>query len=181
MTVEEQLQVVARELEKTTAQVMRLEQRLSPAQLAERPGPKRWSPAECIEHLNLTSRAYLLLMVPGIRELRDKNRRAAGPFRMEWKARFLAWLLEPPARMRMPTTAPFQPVSLPDPARVIPDFVGLQNQLLEQIRLAEGLALDQYLIASPFAKNMRYNLYSAFVLIAVHERRHLWQAERAAN
>ncbi len=51
----------------------------------------------------------------------------------------------------------------------------------EAIQEREGLALDQYLIASPFAKNMRYNLYSALVLIAVHERRHLWQAERAAN
>ena len=62
---------------------------------------------------------------------------------------------------------------------MIPDFAALQQKLLEQIRLADGLALDQYLIPSPFAKSMRYNLYSAFVLIAVHERRHLWQADQA--
>lgn len=126
----------------------------------------------------MTTRAYLLLLEPGIRELSARNQTSPGPYRMEWKARFLRWLLEPPVRMRIPTSDPFQPAALADPARVIPDFTDLQDRLLEQLRLADGLALDRYLIQSPFSRNVRYNLYSAFVLIAVHERRHLWQAER---
>jgi DinB superfamily len=174
-----QLDTVVRDLQAATAHARTLEKRLPPSELARRPGPKRWSPAECIEHLNLTSRAYLQLIEPGVRELRGKAQFASGPYRMEGKARFLAWVLKPPVRLRVPTSAPFQPVNLSDPARVIPDFASLQDKLLEQIHLAEGLALDRYQIASPFAKSMRYNLYSAFVLIAVHERRHLWQADQA--
>ncbi|MBZ5610287.1 MAG: DinB family protein [Acidobacteriia bacterium] len=175
----DQLDTIARELQEATAHAHEIGQRLSGADLVKRPGPKRWSPAECIEYLNLTARAYLPLIEPGIRELRERKQFSSSPYRMERKARFLAWLLEPPVHFRMPTSAPFQPVNLPDPARVIPDFAGLQDKLLEQLRLAGGLALDQYQIASPFAKNVRYNLYSAFVLIAVHERRHLWQADQA--
>ncbi len=174
-----QLDALARELEQATAHAREIETRLSTADLVKRPGPKRWSPAECIQHLNLTSRAYLPLIEPGLAELRDKKKFSTAPYRMERKARFLAWLLKPPPRFRMPTTAPFMPVNLSDPVRVIPGFIALQDKLLEQLRLADGLALDQYLIASPFSKNVRYNLYSAFALIAVHERRHLWQADQA--
>ncbi len=174
-----QLDTLARELNQATEHALSLQKRLAASDLAKRPAPKRWSPAECIEHLNLTSRAYLPLIDPGIRELREKQQLSPGPYRLERKARFLAWLLKPPVRMRMPTSAPFVPVELRDPARVIPDFAALQDKLLEQLRLADGLALDQYLIPSPFAKSMRYNLYSAFMLIAVHERRHLWQADQA--
>jgi hypothetical protein len=32
---------------------------------------------------------------------------------------------------------------------------------------------------SPFDSRVRYNLFSAFRIIAAHQRRHLWQAEQA--
>jgi hypothetical protein len=46
---------------------------------------------------------------------------------------------------------------------------------------ANGLAIDRLRIASPFARQIRYSVYSAFRLIAVHQRRHLWQAEQVAR
>ena len=174
-----QLDALRNELQQATAHAREIEKRLTPGQLAKRPGPKRWSPAECIEHLNLTTRAYLPLIEPAIRELREKKLLSSTAYRMERKARFLAWLLKPPVRMRIPTSAPFQPVQLPDPERVVADFAALQEKLIQQLGLADGLALDQYLIPSPFSKSMRYNLYSAFVLISIHGRRHLWQADQA--
>lgn len=174
-----QLDALRNELQEAAAHAREIERSLSPGQFVKRPEPKRWSPAECIEHLNLTTRAYLPLIEPGIRELRERKQLSSADYRMERKARFLAWILKPPVRLRIPTSAPFQPVQLPDPSRVIADFASLQEKLIQQLDLANGLALDQYLIHSPFSKNMRYNLYSAFVLIAVHERRHLWQADHA--
>ena len=43
---------------------------------------------------------------------------------------------------------------------------------------AHELALDQAQIVSPFGEKVKYNLYAAFVPIAAHLRRHLWQAEQ---
>lgn len=64
-----------------------------------------------------------------------------------------------------------------------PPFPTLGHSLVEQIatqfRSADGLALDQIQIHSPFAEKMKYNLYSALVIITAHNRRHLWQADRA--
>jgi hypothetical protein len=35
-------------------------------------------------------------------------------------------------------------------------------------------------ITSPFNERVRYNVYSALTILAVHQHRHLWQAEQAA-
>ena len=172
-----QLATLSRELEDATKRAIRLGENRTAAELARR-AAERWSPAQCVEHLNLTTRAYLPLLDGGIRDLRAKNQLSTGPYRMEWMPRFFAWLLEPPARMKMKTPQPFQPVAVGDGSRVIPDFVNLQKELQQRLEQADGLALGSFRIRSPFAQNVSYNLYSAFVLIAVHERRHLWQAER---
>ena len=44
---------------------------------------------------------------------------------------------------------------------------------------ARGFAIYRVKLVSPFAEKMKYNAYSAFVLITAHNRRHLWQAAQA--
>ena len=33
----------------------------------------------------------------------------------------------------------------------------------------------------PFDSRVKYNVYSAFLIVAAHQRRHLWQAEQAID
>lgn len=47
------------------------------------------------------------------------------------------------------------------------------------MREADGLPPGCLRIASPFDARLRYNLYSALSILPRHQRRHLWQAERA--
>jgi hypothetical protein len=42
-----------------------------------------------------------------------------------------------------------------------------------------GLALDRIKVASPVDPRVRYNVWSSFNMTDAHQRRHLWQAERA--
>jgi hypothetical protein len=62
---------------------------------------------------------------------------------------------------------------------VAAEFQSLVEQIARHLRSGDGLALDQIQIHSPFAENMKYNLYSALVIIPAHNRRHLCQADRA--
>lgn len=94
-------------------------------------------------------------------------------------ARLPKYWLEPPSRLRLPTGAPFQPIHVHDAAAAFGEFESLNRQLEEQLDAARGLDLGGARIVSPFAQNVKYNVYSAFVLIAAHNRRHLWQAENA--
>ena len=149
------------------------------SQLLRRPDENRWSAIECIEHLNLANRSYLPRLEEAIRTLSAKNLTARGPFRLDWNARLLKFWLEPPSHLRLPTSARFQPIDVPEPATAIATFQSLNQQLEERLAAARGLALDEARISSPFAEKMEYSVYSAFVLIATHNRRHLWQAENA--
>jgi hypothetical protein len=168
---------IGAQLEAASARAQEIAADLSPALLGRRPDPGAWSVAECLAHLSLTADAYL----PAIREALAGGRRrqlvrtGGASFRIEFTARMLAWWLEPPYRMKSRTTAAFVP-GVERPEDALSDFLVRQRQLLDLLAEAEGLALDRLEIESPFAKRLRYNVYAAFLLVAVHERRHLWQA-----
>jgi DinB superfamily len=174
-----QIDALLLELRETRAGAEAIFNGRTPAELLRRPAEKRWSAAECIEHLNITNRAYLPRVSEAIRTLRQKNLVSRGGFRLNWNARLLKYWLEPPSRLRLPTGAAFQPVSVQDPAAVLTEFQSIGQNLEQELASGRGLALDAKKIRSPFAENMQYNVYSAFAIIAAHNRRHLWQAGKA--
>jgi len=75
--------------------------------------------------------------------------------------------------VRLPSTKRFFPEHNLDPASVAAEFHSLVEQIATQLRTADGLALDQIQIHSPFPEKMKYNLYSALLIITAHNHRHL--------
>jgi hypothetical protein len=146
--------------------------------LALRPAPNRWSPAECISHLNLTAKMYVPLLHTEIRRARDQRIESNGPFTLDWTGRFLTWFLEPPYRVRTRTLPAATPVGARSPAVVFEESRALHAQIASLMQEANGIALDQVVVTSPFSGRLKYNLYSVFRVITAHERRHLWQAEQ---
>lgn len=75
------------------------------------------------------------------------------------------------------------PGFVPEPARsrteILSDFVRLQVELAALIRSGDQLPLDQVKIVSPFGGRMKYSAYSALVIVARHQHRHIDQAEEA--
>lgn len=173
-----QLQAIEAELSEATARARRLAGGLSPEDWSRRPTPERWSIGEQIVHLNLTSRGYLPGIEEAIRNAGEKGLLGDGPYRRD----FLGWLLgkltEPPVRMRVKTSASFEPARLDPPEVVMDEFERWQQAVAGAVRSAAGLALDRIDIVSPFDSRIRYNLYSCFKVIPAHQRHHLWLAER---
>jgi hypothetical protein len=150
---------------------------LYPDQLTLRPEPGKWSIAECLVHLSLTSASFLPLIEVACDEARRQELRSDGPFKMEAVASLLKWSLEPPARIRISTRDQFQPLIFEPVDEVLPNFIHLQGKLDQALNTASGLDLGRVKVASPFSTRLKYNLFSCFVLIAAHQRRHFWQAE----
>lgn len=176
-----QLNRLSSELNKTAEWAQAIVARIPVPMLGQRPDEKSWSIAECLEHLSLTTDAYLARIVPALEDARKHgyldHRRT---FRVDIAARLLAWWLEPPYKIKSKTSAAFAPRAA-DTSRSLPDFIDRQRLLQAAIAKANGLALDCIRIASPFANRMKYNVYAAFSLIVAHQRRHLWQAEQVAR
>jgi hypothetical protein len=146
---------------------------------ARRPAGGGWSAAECVEHLNVTARAFLPRMQEAIAQARREGRHGAGPFSRGLVGAALAWWLEPPYRMRSRTGAAFEPGPAPARGPTLAAFDALHADLAACVRAADGLDAGRVFVASPFAERLRYNLFAAFGVTAAHCRRHLWQAERA--
>jgi len=139
-----------------------------------RPTPAEWSVAECLVHLNLSSRA----MLPRIREaLAEDGVRSAARARMDLSGALL-WLALT-VRLPVKTTEPFEPRDVPPRQAVLLDFDALQEDVIGLLASAEGRDLVALRIVSPFDARLRYNVYAAFRVLAAHQRVHLAQGERA--
>ena len=81
---------------------------------------------------------------------------------------------------RVKTTAAFVPKGRQSREKLLSEFVKLQADLIAITSKSDGLPIDRVKIVSPFGGRMRYNAYSAIVIVARHQHRHLDQAEEAA-
>jgi hypothetical protein len=140
------------------------------------PAPGVWSVAQCIEHLNVTTRLYLPKLDEGIAEAIRRGLYGEGPFTYNWIGRFFVFSLEPPPRVRVKAPKAFHPVPYRARQDVLAAFCAYQKQYIDRLRQANGLDLARARVSSPTATWIRMPLGSGFALVAAHERRHLWQA-----
>jgi hypothetical protein len=176
-----QLQAITAEFEQAQARLHRLSERLPDALWSQRPDPGRWSVAECVAHLNLTTEAFLPILRSGLAEAGARGGGAPRRYRRD-PLGWLVWIGSgPPARVRLRTAAAFVPASTEAPEAILSSFDSLQAEQLACVRAAEGLPIQMVKIASPFDPRARYNLFAALCILARHQHRHLWQAEQAAG
>lgn len=145
-----------------------------------RPAPERWSPAECVAHLNLSSLAIL----PVVREALAAARMQQGPasrYRRDAMGWLISALIAPSGGVKWRAAERFVPAPDHDVPVMLREFVALQAELLDCVREAEGLPIDRVTVTSPFDSRISYNLYAALTLVARHQHRHLLQAERAVD
>lgn len=175
---------LADQLAACSADVDALVAPLSEAQGRWRPGPGRWSVAECLAHLAATARQYQ----PGLDGAAESARGraapggvAAGAFRPGWFGRRLVAGMEPGAGPRLPTTSALTPpaeVSLADAVRA---FREAQGRLRGTLGAVAGLDLGSATLRSPVLPVLRLSLGTALAMLAAHERRHLAQARRVVQ
>lgn len=167
------------ELRETTSRLHRLVDTLDETTWGRSPRSGKWSVARCVEHLNMTSSAYLPVLRAALKDARAQGRIARNP---AYELDFWGWLLvksiEPPPRFRMKTPDPFVPPTIEPKEKVLREYDDLQGELVALLDDAADLALGKIKIISPFNANIRYSAYSAFRVIPCHQRRHIWQAER---
>ena len=175
------LEEVEAELDDATKRAWQLVKSTDPRFFTVRPTPGSWSAAECLSHLSISTEEFLPLLRNAIDEAKAKGFTSTKKPSMDVVGRVLRWFLEPPIRQRVKTAAPFVPKSVRAKAEAFGEFSSLQSKLVDLMHEAEGLDLKKVKLVSPFDKRVKYNVYSAFRIIVAHQRRHLWQAEKAVE
>ena len=173
-----QLQVIADEFTTAQQRVHRLREVVPQNRWRERMDSNRWSIAECVAHLNLTSRNF----EPLVREALDRGRHIGGAAPRRYRRNLVGWLLwrssGPPVRLRIKTPPPFVPTSTAPPEELVAEFDRFQAEQLSWVDKADGLPLSRLWVTSPFDGRIRYNLYACLSILPRHQHRHVWQAEQ---
>jgi len=185
--VQQQLAAVVNLFEDAQERLRRLSDKVSDAAWSRHPSPGKWSAADCVEHLNITSRAY----VPLLRDANTEARLLHAEPETHYKTDAIGWFMTKmigPMRhigklrlVKIKTTPKFVPKGGQSRSQLLSEFVRLQADLITLIRSADGLPLDRVKIVSPFGGRMKYNAYSAIVIVARHQHRHIDQAEEASH
>lgn len=174
-----QLQELADDFTAARERLRRLAAEMPAEGWTRRPAPDSWSPAECVEHLNLASRVFVPQLRDAIAEARVMGRPAPRRYRLG----FIGWLLKrmtgPRARAKVKTGAAFVASSTAPPAELVAEFERLQDQQMELVRSADGLPIDRVRVTSPFNARLKYSAFAGLSILPGHQHRHLQQAERA--
>ncbi len=177
-----QLGAVIGDLEAAEMRLRRLRETLPGDAWHLRPAASRWSPAECVAHLNLTSRALIPLLRAGLEHPAARAPRTASRYRRD-PVGWLIWrLVSPSGGVRTRTVQAFVPgPEATPPEMLIGEFAQLQSEVIGCVRAANGLPIDRVKVVSPFDGRVRYSLFSALTVVPRHQHRHLLQAETAGS
>jgi len=179
-----QLGLIVIQYKAHSARLHRLTDGLADDVWARRPALGRWSVAECVGHLNLTTDKMLPVLRTAVAQS-ARSARLDHLYRQTLVGRLMAHAVGPVrqiGRIRLGavrTPAAFVPGSAASKSDVMSAFDRGQQELIGVVEDAEGRRIDGVIVTSPFSKYLRYDLYSAFIVVAQHELRHIVQAEHS--
>jgi hypothetical protein len=153
---------------------------LSDAQFNWRPGPARWSLAQCLDHLNKVGG----LLLPGI-EAALRAEKDAGPsgggapptWRPSLLERWFIHAVSPASRFKAPVPRVYVPAERGAVGEIVPAFVATHERLIACMSEAEGRDLRRLQVISPASRAVRLSLGAWFAALTAHAEYHVEQAQ----
>ena len=144
-------------------------------------GGKRWSVAQCLEHLATGDGLYASLMRDAIDRARREGSVRRGPFAPGFFGRKFANSLEPPVKLRTRAPSRIVPQSSSSREEILRRYFGTHAELKAMAREAAEIDANGATFQNPFFKMVRVKVATGFHVITAHNRRHLWQARRVVE
>ena len=163
------------------AEILTLTEGLNHEQFNWRPSDKKWSVAECIDHLTQTGISLSEAISTAIDVAYMAGDTAEGPFKYSW---FGNWFAKAAGQQQDPNKGKVKAPKLYLPSssdfeltESIQQFQDLQDTLIELTQKAQGLDLRKVKVTSPAFKFLRLNLGVWLKMLPDHQRRHFDKAK----
>lgn len=178
----DRINFVTAELQKTADDAKATFGSLNAAQLNWKPAEKSWGVAQCFEHLITVHSKYFPLF----------ERMASGDLRQSfWErtsplsgffGRFLIKAVRPDNPKKVKTTSKAQPSTSEIDGEIIERFADHQIRMIEHLRrLPPDIDPVKTIITSPLLGFVTYNLDDCFTVLEMHCKRHFGQAKRVTE
>lgn len=168
------------EYERAQKRLIELTTGLSNAQANWRAGEKKWSVAECIDHLVQSMDTYARCMGPAIEKARIKGLKGEPPYGGGTViGGFIVRTLRKGPSTKVPAPKPFRPsASEYELPKVRENLLRTLINIGNLLKVAENLPLGRIAFGTPVSPLVRVSLAQAFEIHAIHTHRHLDQIER---
>jgi len=168
---------LATELERQGAQAQALVAGLTEAALNWQPnGGKSWSIAQCLDHLAIMNAIYVKALQTAVANNEDQLEPRKVPIQASgWLTRMFINFEEPPPKFKLPAPKKISPPSGLTCA-VVSDFQALQRQFADFVREWGEADLGDLKVKDPLFP-LHLTVDTELLIVAAHNRRHLWQAE----
>ena len=170
------LQSIVSELDRTDQEARQLVSSLSHTQLNWQPNAGAWSVAQCLDHLGQINSVYIVALQAAVRH---PDRNSVGPYepiQPGWFGRWFINAMEPPPRRKFKSPAKGRPGTAKSGDEVLGAFIASHNELRRLIHEAREVNLNRVRFKNPFVSVLRFTVGTGILIIAAHDRRHLWQA-----
>ncbi len=155
---------------------------LSDIQLSWTSSPDRWSVAQCLDHLAVTSRQFNTYFTTAIKQGREKWPVTLDvPYRPSWVGGWLIKQVVPETTRKVPSPKLFRPSQSAAIEGALEKYLKQQKEFLGFVGETRGIDYNKVRLRSPVTPLMRYSLADAFVVTVVHGWRHLAQAKRVRD
>lgn len=178
----EDLVSILDDLGKAETDARQLVENLTDAQLNWQPAAgKTWSIAQCLDHLAKTNTFYTEAMCYAARKTPPGTRPRQGQIRPGWLERQLIKSMDAPARKKFRAPKKVIPAGFRTGEEVLAAFRTSHQEIRSLIAKCGDLDMNRVRFKSPFFWAARFTVGSGFLLMAAHERRHLWQAKQVRS
>ena len=176
------IQQVLDDFDRSDQQAASLVERLDDAQFTWRPDDGRsWSVAQCLEHLTVLNAAYGRAMLAAMEEAGRRGWRRQGPLQPGPIGRWFIRSQEPPVRRKLRTPRKVQPTGGRPRDVILREYREAHDRLRRVAREAAAHDANRATFPNPVAGIIRMKVATGLLALAAHDRRHLWQAERAVG
>lgn len=164
-------------LESVTTAVKESFSDLSPNQLNWKPTPSSWSIAQCLDHIMVSNELYRPILTQVLAGTYPVSIWAKiSPF-SRMNGRMMVNNLGPEVKRKMTSPASFRPSQSTIEPDIVARFLSHQHALLDLYRAFETKGVPDHNVASPASALLTFPVGDALTIIAVHEERHLQQAQ----
>lgn len=150
---------------------------LSHKQLNWKPAPDKWSIGQCLQHIIQLNNAYYPVVENKIQEAEKNKLFAKKTFHPNLLGKLVISSLKPGGKKTFKTYEVFKPVGNDVSLSVVRDLEINNEKLVLFMNRSVPFDLNKIKIKSPANRLFRFQLGALFLMIIVHEQRHILQAE----
>lgn len=147
-------------------------------QLNWKPNAKSWSIGQCLDHLIVTNELEFPAIEDSLKESYKNPFWSKLPFLPKFFGNFLIYMVKPENKRKFKAPKSFQPSQSSIGESIVADFIAHQQKVVRLFEQSGNLDLQKTKIVSPVGDFITYSLFDSFLVLVLHEQRHLNQAVR---